>query len=61
MPVRPTSETGESIPEGRSRGVRLRDTFNRLLGCLFHCLQTGRRYDERSAFGPRLTATARRP
>lgn len=28
----------------------LRHLFNRLLGCLFHCLQTGQTYDENKAF-----------
>jgi len=27
-----------------------RNLFNRLLGCLYHCLQTGQRYDETTAF-----------
>jgi transposase len=27
-----------------------RNLFNRLLGCLWHCLQTGQRYDEATAF-----------
>ncbi len=30
--------------------------FNRLLGCLYHCLQTGQHYDEATAF-PRQVAT----
>lgn len=29
----------------------LRHLFNRLLGCLYHCLQTGQRYDPGKAFG----------
>ncbi|HZM77974.1 MAG TPA: IS110 family transposase [Candidatus Limnocylindrales bacterium] len=28
----------------------LRHLFNRLLGCLFHCLQSGQTYDEQKAF-----------
>jgi hypothetical protein len=24
--------------------------FNRLIGCLFHCLKTGQTYDEATAF-----------
>ncbi|MFB4319911.1 IS110 family transposase [Actinomadura sp. 21ATH] len=35
-----------------------RNTFNRMLGCLFHCLRTGTPYDEQQAFGPRLAAAA---
>jgi hypothetical protein len=27
-----------------------RNLFNRLLGCLHHCLQTGKHYDEAIAF-----------
>lgn len=34
-----------------------RNLFNRLLGCLHHCLQTRTRYNEQAAF-PQLTATA---
>jgi transposase len=37
----------------------LRNTFNRMLGCLFHCLQTGQHYDETIAFGARLAAARR--
>jgi transposase len=33
-----------------------RNLFNRLLGCLWHCLATGQRYDEATAF-PARTAT----
>jgi hypothetical protein len=28
----------------------LRNLFNRMLGCLHHCLHTGKRYDEATAF-----------
>ena len=31
-----------------------RNLFNRLLGCLFHCLQTGQHYNEQTAF-PQIT------
>lgn len=38
----------------RARGDRhaaaLRNVFNRFLGCLHHCLQTGQTYDETKAF-----------
>ncbi len=40
----------------RARGDRhaaaLRNVFNRFLGCLHHCLQTGQTYDETKAFPP---------
>jgi transposase len=32
-----------------------RNLFNRLLGCLWHCLQTGQPYDEATAFPTRTT------
>lgn len=35
-----------------------RNLFNRLLGCLYHCLQTGHEYNEAAAFPP--TAAGRR-
>ncbi len=35
-----------------------RNLFNRLLGCLHHCLQSGQRYDEATAFPARETAPA---
>jgi transposase len=35
---------------GDRHAAALRNLFNRLLGCLFHCLQTGQHYDERTAF-----------
>ncbi|MEV3927596.1 hypothetical protein [Actinomadura coerulea] len=34
----------------------LRNTFNRMLGCLFHCLDTGQLYDETIVFRARLEA-----
>lgn len=43
---------------GDRHSSALRNTFNRMLGCLHHCLQTGRHYDESAAFGARLTAAA---
>ncbi len=36
----------------------LRHTFNRLLGCLHHCLQTRQPYNETAAFTPRPLAAA---
>lgn len=36
----------------------LRNTFNRMLGCLHHCLQSRKIYDEHVAFPPRLEAAA---
>ncbi len=36
----------------------LRHLFNRLIGCLYHCLQKRRTYDESVAFSPRLSAIA---
>jgi transposase len=33
----------------------LRNVFNRLIGCLHHCVQTGRTYDELKAFPPSIT------
>ncbi|ROO87648.1 transposase IS116/IS110/IS902 family protein [Actinocorallia herbida] len=36
----------------------LRHLFNRLIGCLYHCLQTRRTYEETTAFPPRLAAAA---
>ncbi|GAA1580748.1 hypothetical protein GCM10009678_74310 [Actinomadura kijaniata] len=43
---------------GDRHSSALRNTFNRMLGCLFHCLQTGHLYDETIAFGARLEAAA---
>ncbi len=34
----------------------LRNVFNRLIGCLYHCLHTSQAYDETKAF-PTQTAT----
>ncbi len=36
----------------------LRHLFNRMIGCLHHCLKTRRTYDESVAFPPRLAAVA---
>jgi transposase len=35
---------------GDRHPAALRNLFNRLLGCLYHCLQTGQTYDEITAF-----------
>jgi hypothetical protein len=35
---------------GDRHAAALRNVFNRLIGCLYHCLQTGRAYDETTAF-----------
>jgi transposase len=35
---------------GDGHAAALRNLFNRFLGCLYHCLQTGTAYDEASAF-----------
>lgn len=43
---------------GDRHSSALRNTFNRMLGCLHHCLHTGQRYDESAAFGPRLATAA---
>jgi transposase len=43
---------------GDRHSSALRNTFNRMLGCLFHCLQTSQLYDETAAFGPRIAAAA---
>ena len=47
----PGSSRGRTAGEGRCAmtGAQ-RNLFNRLLGCLYHCLQTGQRYDETTAF-----------
>ncbi|GGL59980.1 hypothetical protein GCM10014719_71510 [Planomonospora parontospora subsp. antibiotica] len=36
--------------EGDRHSSALRNTFNRMLGCLFHCLQNRKVYDESAAF-----------
>jgi hypothetical protein len=35
---------------GDHHAAAQRNLFNRLLGCLFHCLQTGQHYNEQTAF-----------
>ncbi|WUI04018.1 transposase [Spirillospora sp. NBC_00431] len=42
---------------GDRHSSALRNTFNRLLGYLFHCLQTRQLYELNIAFQPRLAAT----
>ncbi|MEV1001836.1 hypothetical protein [Nonomuraea sp. NPDC050202] len=44
--------------EGDRHSSALRNTFNRMLGCLHHCLHKGQTYDEHAAFPPRSRATA---
>jgi transposase len=36
--------------QGDRHAAALRNVFNRLLGCLYHCLQTGQTYSEAIAF-----------
>ncbi|MGW3893250.1 transposase [Micromonospora chokoriensis] len=43
---------------GDRHPAALRDMFNRLLGCLHHCLATGQRYDPAKAFEARQDAAA---
>jgi transposase len=40
---------------GDRHPAALRNLFNRLIGCLYHCLQTGQTYDEATAFPPPTT------
>ncbi|MFG1689725.1 IS110 family transposase [Nonomuraea sp. NPDC049269] len=44
--------------EGDRHSSALRNTFNRMLGCLHHCLHKGATYNEHVAFPPRSKATA---
>jgi transposase len=43
---------------GDHHPAALRNLFNRFLGCLFHCLQTGQTYDETKAFAANLAPPA---
>lgn len=43
---------------GNRHAAALRHLFNRLLGCLYHCLQTGEAYDETKAFATLRPAVA---
>ena len=42
---------------GENHTPALRNTFNRLLGCLYNCIQTGQTYNEHAAFGHLNQAT----
>jgi hypothetical protein len=43
---------------GDRHASALRNTFNRMPGCLLRCLQTGQLYDQATAFGARFSAAA---
>jgi transposase len=43
---------------GERHTSALRNLFNKLLGCLYHCLQTRTLYDSQRAFGPSLALAA---
>jgi transposase len=53
-PVTRASGRSLSVTHRRVKNNRLaaalRNVFNRLIGCLYHCLQTGHAYDETTAF-----------
>ncbi|MFF4829190.1 IS110 family transposase [Streptomyces sp. NPDC001312] len=57
----PSPQVKEHYDRRRTRGDRhtaaMRNLFNRLLGCLHHCLATGQRFDPAKAF-PTLGAPA---
>ncbi|MER5648646.1 hypothetical protein [Streptosporangium sp. NPDC002524] len=40
--------------EGDRHSSALRDTFNRMIGCLYHCLRNNKTYNELVTFSPRL-------
>ncbi len=42
---------------GDRHAAALRHLFNRFLGQLYHCLQTGQTYDQTHAFGASPTST----
>ena len=42
--------TALGVLTGDRHTAAQRNLFNRLLGCLHHCLQTGQRYNEATAF-----------
>jgi transposase len=46
---------------GDAHTAALRNLFNRLLGCLHHCLQTRQLYKETAAFGPAATTRTANP
>ncbi|GIF09931.1 IS110 family RNA-guided transposase [Actinoplanes siamensis] len=41
---------------GDKHAAAMRNVFNRFLGCLYHCLQTGQTFDANKAFPPRSTS-----
>jgi hypothetical protein len=43
---------------GDRHAAAQRNLFNRLLGCLHHCLTTGQHYDEATAFPAKTTPAA---
>ena len=43
---------------GNRHGAAQRNLFNRLLGCLHHCLATGQHFDEATAFPAQAAAPA---
>ena len=45
---------------GDKHAAALRNVFNRFLGCLYHCLQTGQTFDPAKAF-PTTSAPDREP
>jgi transposase len=45
---------------GDKHAAALRNVFNRFLGCLYHCLQTGQTFDSTKAF-PTASASEREP
>ncbi|GGO82256.1 hypothetical protein GCM10012289_73080 [Nonomuraea cavernae] len=46
----PRAQYDRRRSEGDRHSSALRNTFNRMLGCLYHCLQEGKVYDELAAF-----------
>ncbi|MEV0348354.1 transposase [Nonomuraea sp. NPDC050680] len=54
----PTAHYDRRRAEGDRHSSALRNTFNRMLGRLHHCLQKGATYNEHVAFPPRSKATA---
>jgi transposase len=46
---------------GDKHAAALRNVFNRFLGCLYHCLQTGQTFDSAKAFPTTSTTTDREP
>jgi transposase len=58
----PAPQVKAEYDRRRGRGDRhtaaMRNVFNRFLGCLYHCLQTGRKFDPGKAFPPASTESA---